>query len=150
MDNLLLCTATTENKQTKMNTEHQAALLEMFQLYGYETLSTTINQRHYEDIAEQVKAEVAAQKQARDAVPKVGDIYYDGKWFRLIKRIMKKTYEYKLIGYHLLNGEARWNRISYAAEKILDWGLRDKLRYLDGFQKYDGTPIDVKLIEVDE
>jgi hypothetical protein len=137
-----------------MNTEHQAALLEMFQLYGHETLSAAINQRHYYEMAERVKAEVAAQKQARDAaaaaVPKVGDIYYDGKWFRLINRIMNKTYEYKLIGYHLLDGEARWNRISYAAEKILDWGLRDKLRYLDEFQKYDGTPIDIKLIEVDE
>jgi len=133
-----------------MNTEHQAALLEMFQLYGHETLSAAINQRHYEDIAEQVKAEVAAQKQARDAVPKVGDIYYDGRYFRVITRLMNKTYEYETVSYTIDNSNVidkglisvrGTYTVAPLVERVLDTKLKDKLCRLEQMTKYTGTPI---------
>ena len=132
-----------------MNTEHQAALLEMFQLYGYETLSGAVYELDRAKCEAEVIAELAAQKQARDAVPKVGDIYWnildanDISCFK-IKKIMKKTYECVLfkLKQESLTG---WNveKMTWSFEPLLDAEpIRDskgKLADLASLTKYDGS-----------
>ena len=131
-----------------MNTEHQAALLEMFQLYGYETLSGLVYELDRAKCEAEVKAELAARAAAAAAVPKVGDIYWnildanDISCFK-IKKIMKKTYECVLFRLKQESLTGWSDKMTWSFEPLLDAEpIRDskgKLADLASLTKYDGS-----------